>query len=206
MSDQNAKRRYDSTSRKAAATETRERICVAAEELFLVKGYARTSIGSVAKAAGVGEATVYLAFENKPALLNAVILRAVQDNDSRDLEEISEAKPEDLLSRFAAGQAAVLERAASLIALGESATRMDAELRPFRDRAQRNLRAAFRSIAEQLDAGGLLRVDVEVAADTIYAISSETTYLRMTEGAGMPTERYGRWLDETLTAALCAST
>jgi AcrR family transcriptional regulator len=202
MSAKNAKRPYDSTSRQAAATETRTRICVAAEELFLAKGYSRTSISAVARSAGVGDATVYLAFENKAALLNAVILRAVRDNESEGLEEIVETPVSEVLQRFTTGQAAVLARAASLIALGEGAARMDAELRPFRDQAQRNLRNAFRQVADQLAAGGLLRVSAEEAADTIYGISSEVTFLRMTEGVGMSADRYADWLNETLRAAL----
>jgi len=79
---------------------------------------------------------------------------------------------------------------------------MDAELRPLRERAHRNLRAAFRMIAGRLDAAGLLRVGAQEAADTIYAIASESTYLRMTEGAGLSSERYARWLTDTLSATL----
>jgi AcrR family transcriptional regulator len=202
MSDQNAKRLYDSTSRQAAATETRDRICAAAEELFLAKGYARTSMSAVAKAAKVGEATIYVVFANKSALLNAVIIRAVRDNDSGDLSDITSMAPELVLPRFTRGQATVMARAAALIALGESAAQMDAELRPFRDQAQRNLRAAFRGVADRLEAGGMLRGGAQDAADTIYAISSEATYLRMTEGVGMSADQYAKWLNDTLAAAL----
>jgi hypothetical protein len=35
-----------------------------------------------------------------------------------------------------------------------------------------------------------------------YAIASESTYLRMTEGAGLSSERYARWLTDTLSATL----
>ena len=83
MSEEPVKREYDASSRRAAAEQTRERICAAAEVLFLRDGYARTSIRAVAKAAGVSEATVYLAFPGKAALLDAVILRAVRDNAVR---------------------------------------------------------------------------------------------------------------------------
>jgi hypothetical protein len=40
------------------------------------------------------------------------------------------------------------------------------------------------------------------AAGTIYAIATETTYLRLTDGAGLSPERYARWLVDTLDAAL----
>lgn len=202
MPDRPVKRKYDVTSRRAAAAATRERICVAAEELFLRDGYARTSVRSVAKAAAVAEATVYLAFESKAVLLGAVIVRATRDNRSESLEAIAAAPPLEVLPRLASSNAVLMARAARLIALGESATLMDAELRPLRERAQRNLRVAFGVIADRLDEAGVLRVDAKSAAATMYAISSESTYLRMTEGVGLPPDRYAGWLTETLSAVL----
>src|SRR5215203_3484884 len=170
MSERPVKRRYDVTSRRAAAAATRDRICAAAEELFVGDGYARTSIRAVAKAAAVAEATIYLAFPNKAALLDAVIVRATRDNPSEGLGAIAAARPEDILPRLAASNAVLMARAGRLIALGESASLMDAELRPLRERAHRRLRAGFRRIAERLDAGGILRLSAAEAADTIYGI------------------------------------
>jgi AcrR family transcriptional regulator len=198
------KRKYDATSRRAAAAATRERICAAGEALFLRDGYARTSIRAVAKEAGVAEATVYLAFENKAALLNAVIIRAVRDNPSESLADIAAAPPEDVLPRLAGSNAVLMARAARLIALGESASLMDADLRPWRARAHENLRAAFRTIADRLDAAGMLRVPAREAGDSLYALASESIYLRMTDGAGLPPDRYARWLTDVLSAALLA--
>src|SRR3954453_19864954 len=116
MSQKPVKRRYDATARRAAAAATRDRICVAAEELFLRDGYARTSVRAVAKAAGVAEATVYLAFAGKAALLDAVIVRAVRDNASEPLDAIAAAPPGDILGRFAASYAVLMGRAGRLIA------------------------------------------------------------------------------------------
>ncbi len=202
MSERPVKRKYDASSRRAAAAATRERICAAAEALFLRDGYARTSIRAVAKAAGVAEATVYLAFPDKAALLDAVIVRATRDNPSERLDAIAAAPAHELLPRLASSNAVLMARAARLIALGESASFMDAELRPLRERAHRNLRAAFRVVADRLDEAGLLRVGAQEAADTLYAIASESTYLRMTEGAGLPPDRYAAWLTDTLSALL----
>src|SRR4051812_43303677 len=118
-------RRYDTTSRRASAEETRERICAAAEALFLRDGYARTSIKRVAQAAGVAEATVYLSFKTKPALLDATIVRATRFPAPEIVD----------LPTFAAAQATLMARAAPIIALGEAAALMDADLRPHRERA-----------------------------------------------------------------------
>ena len=194
MSEEPVKRRYDASSRRAAAEETRERICAAAEELFVRGGYARTSIRAVAAAAGVAEATVYLAFEGKAALLDAVILRAVRDNASEPIAAIAEGPPGEVIPRLAASHAVLMARAAHLIALGEAASLMDADLRPLRERAHRRLRAAFRTVADRLEEAGLLRTGAQQAADAMYALANETTYLRMTEAAGLSTDEYARWM------------
>ena len=198
------KRRYDASSRRAAAEATRERICAAAERLFLRDGYARTSIRAVAREARVAEATVYLTFSTKSALLNATILRATGAEEGKPLRAIIAARPQDMLSRLANAHAAAMSRAAPLIALGESATLMDADLRPLRDRAHANLRAAYDAIAQRLADAKLLQPDVTAddAADTLYAICNETTYLRFTHDGTRKPEQYATWLTATLKARL----
>lgn len=196
------KRKYDATSRRAAAAATQERICAAAEELFLRDGYARTSIRSVASTARVAEATVYVTFANKAALLNAVILRAVRDNSSEALDVIAAGPPHEIIPRLGSSASLLMARAGRLIALGESASFMDAQLRPFREQARHRLHTAFRHVAGRLEDAGLLRVDAQYAADILYVLNSESTYLRMTEDVGLPADRYARWLTDTLTAIL----
>jgi len=198
------KRRYDSSGRRAAAEATRERICAAAESLFLRDGYGRTSIRAVAREAGVAEATVYLIFSTKSALLNATILRATGAEDGKPLRAILAAPPRNMLSRLADGHAAAMSRAARLIALGESAILMDADLRPLRDRAHANLRAAYAAIAERLADAQLLQPEVTIAdaADTLYAICNETTYLRFTHDNTRKPKRYATWLTDMLEARL----
>ena len=198
------KRRYDSSSRRAAAAATRERICAAAESLFLRDGYARTSIRAVARDARVAEATVYLTFSTKSALLNATILRATGAEEGNPLSSILAAPPPEMLSRLANAHAAAMSRAARLIALGESAIHMDADLRPLRDRAHANLRAAYAAIAQCLADAQLLRSEVTAAdaADTLYAICNETTYLRFTHDGARKPKRYATWLTATLEARL----
>jgi AcrR family transcriptional regulator len=197
------KRRYDTSRRRAAAEVTRERICAAAETLFLRDGYARTSIRAVAQEAGVAEATVYVAFSTKAALLDATIVRATRDNDGEPLNAILDAPPPAMLSRLATSHAATLHRAARLIALGESAILMDAALRPLRDRAHANLRAAYAAVAQRLADARLLRPELTAgdAADTLYAICNETTYLRLTDD-GARGAKYATWLTATLEATL----
>ena len=66
------KRSYNSVNRRSAAERTRRRIIDEASQLFLARGYARTSIEAVAEKAGVSPATVYKVFTNKVAIVKAV--------------------------------------------------------------------------------------------------------------------------------------
>jgi hypothetical protein len=81
---------------------------------------------------------------------------------------------------------------------------MDAALRPLRDRAHANLRAAYTGVAERLAEARLLRAELSAAeaADTLYAICNEATYLRFTDDGSRDPQRYAIWLTATLEAAL----
>jgi AcrR family transcriptional regulator len=158
----------------------------------------------VADEAGVAEATVYLVFSTKPALLDATITRATRDNEGKPLRTLLGDPARDILRRVATSHTATLQRAARLIALGESASLMDAALRPLRDRAHANLRAAYAGVAERLAEAQLLRPELSAAAaaDTLYAICNETTYLRFTDDGTQDPQRYAIWLATTLESAL----
>src|SRR5512144_2850216 len=71
------RRPYRSAVRAEQAQRTRARILEAARALFLERGFAATTITSVAQAAGVATETVYVAYRSKAGLLEAVVLAAV---------------------------------------------------------------------------------------------------------------------------------
>lgn len=54
-------------------TEKKERILIAALQLFAQEGYHATSTNKVAKAAGVSEGLIFRHFENKEGLLRAIL-------------------------------------------------------------------------------------------------------------------------------------
>ena len=61
------------TLREARSALTRRHIVDAAQTLFLEDGYAGTSIGAIARRAGVSVQTIYNAVGNKAALLSAML-------------------------------------------------------------------------------------------------------------------------------------
>ncbi|MGL6253408.1 MAG: TetR family transcriptional regulator, partial [Billgrantia desiderata] len=60
---------------KAEAAATREALLDAAEEVFLERGVARTSLEQIAREAGVTRGAVYWHFKNKADLFRAMLLR-----------------------------------------------------------------------------------------------------------------------------------
>jgi AcrR family transcriptional regulator len=75
------KRRYRSTRRREQAEETRSRIIAAAHNLFVARGYGRTTIAEIARAAGVAVETVYAAYRNKATLLRRVWYSAMRGDE-----------------------------------------------------------------------------------------------------------------------------
>jgi AcrR family transcriptional regulator len=217
MSDQaheaepTGRRRYSSPKREAAARATRRRIRSSARSLFLNHGYAQTSVSAIAADADVAEKTVYLAFASKPDLLSDVIRVAVRGDDGAtaiadrdDWQEILSAPTRELVIRLAHHEAAALERTARLLAMADIAVAGDPRLTALRDRghaSQRNLYA--KAIAQLAQRKALaLELDPSHAADTIFALTHEAVYLRLTDECGWTPERYAEWLGTTLTATL----
>ncbi|RZI96941.1 MAG: TetR/AcrR family transcriptional regulator [Variovorax sp.] len=74
-----ARRRPRGRPSAEQAAELRESFLAAALQSFLEKGYAATSIEAIARDAGVAKITIYRQYENKPALFNEVVHRAMGD-------------------------------------------------------------------------------------------------------------------------------
>jgi AcrR family transcriptional regulator len=74
-------RRYDSSRRQAQARLTRRSILTAAQDLFLERGYAGTTVAEVAEAAEVSIETVYKAFRNKSGLVKGLFDVAIVGDD-----------------------------------------------------------------------------------------------------------------------------
>lgn len=84
-------RAYQSDLREQQAERTRQLIAESARARFLDKGWAGTSVRSVAEASGVSEATVYSVYGSKAGLATSLIDAAEQGADvHRALTELRE--------------------------------------------------------------------------------------------------------------------
>lgn len=205
------RRPYRSSTRADRAADTRRRILDAAEQLFLERGFAGTTTKAIAASAGVVEKTVFLTFPGKAALLAELIRLRVRgdhpDQRARDSDPwraLESAPANELFPRFASLTTQVLERSARLVVVAEAAVMSDPELGARRDLGHASARATMGILVDALAARGLLSPDLdpELAKDGLFALTSEATYVRLTDGCGWSSADYERWLARTAAAAL----
>ena len=210
-----SRRPYHSPKRAQAALERRRRMRVAAEKLFMRDGYEPTTMLRIAAEAGVAERTLYLAYPSKAALLGEIIRVAVRGGEGDQpltrrgtwVEMLGAASVAEVVSRFAAGGAALMSRAARALWLGEANAASDPQLQEARRRAHANIRADMGEFAAALRDRGALApgLDVQQAAATLFAVcANETIFLRLIDECGWTPDQYAKLIEKFITALLVA--
>ena len=207
-----AKRSYDATGRRARAEHTRAEIVAVAHRLFAADGYAATAITDIAREAAVSPETIYKAFASKGALLGAVVRAAVRgdtgDTPLRERPEIDdirrETDPSRQLDLYGALLAKVNPRLAPPYLLMREAAAANDEIEAELARLNRDRLASMAEFAGLLHARGALRVGVSrtEARDVLWTLNSPELYELMVVRRGWAPRRYGRWVADTLKAAL----
>jgi AcrR family transcriptional regulator len=205
---QPGRRGYDSSRRRARAAESRRRIVLAAHDLFVERGFPRTSVAAIAEAADVSVPTVYQAFPSKADILKRAIDVALAGDEgstavsgrppARWVDEADNA--EDLLSRYAAMMGALAERAVPIYLVLARAADSEPDLGDLlADFEAQRLRAATR-IAKAVRARGGLPVGRSVASvrDTIWVLNSPELYGMLVHQRGWSTKRYVAWARDAL--------
>jgi AcrR family transcriptional regulator len=207
--DVKRRRPYRSERRREQAEQTRDRVLAAAADLFTARGYAGTSIASIAATAGVAAETVYAGFGTKRALLGELVQRAVRGGDPRPVPEqegpralAAETDQHEQLRLFAADIAGRLERAAPLAAVVAAAARSEPELGDLLARLHDTRRRNLATVVDALAANGPLRIPAGEALDTVWALTSPELHQLLVRVRGWKRRRYAEWLGETLAAAL----
>src|SRR5262249_36844948 len=151
----------------------------AAEQLFGVRGYAGTSVGEIAEAAGVALKTVYAAFGTKAEVLRALWnLRLRGDEDPVPVQDrpwvrevLEEPDPRRRLALVARNARVVRVRTAALSEIVRQAAPSEPQITELWERFQQELyEFGMRRIAETLEHDGVLAVDVKTAADVLWAL------------------------------------
>jgi AcrR family transcriptional regulator len=196
------KRRYDTSSRRAAAERTRAAILAAALELFSRQGYAATPMTAIAARAGVALDTVYASVGRKPQLARLLVESAISGvsqavpAEERDYVRQIRAAPgaEEKIAIYAAAMRAIASRLAPVLGIIQQAAPAEPELdvmwRQISDRRAANMRR----FAADLAAVSALRVGPDEAADIIWATNAPELYQLLTVQRGWSGERYEHFL------------
>jgi len=210
----NPPRKYDASRRQEQARLTRTAIVEQATRMFVEDGYAQTTIGAVADAAGVSVETIYKAFGNKPKLVKAcfdVALAgddepvAIMDRDDGIVARTqAEPDPRKKLTMFgthiaescaATGPIQIAVRAAA--ATDPAAAEVWAQLQ-----LERLTGMAF--FALHLKESKSLRkgVTIEEARDVLYTFLGVELWQSLVHERAWDEKRYGKWIGQQLIAAL----
>jgi TetR/AcrR family transcriptional regulator of autoinduction and epiphytic fitness len=205
-------RSYDSSNRARQAQETRRRIVEAAALLFVRAGYSATSINAIAEQAGVAVPTVYASLRSKANILRAVVELTVRGDDEaaplvsrRRWQEIERQQdPREQLALFARLHRQICDREAAVFAQLEAAAGADPEATQLL--AEHDLRRyeTQRRLARSLHRRKQLKPGLAVreAADVIWTLASERSYLALVRDRGWKADDYERWVAEQLAAGL----
>lgn len=199
--DEQVKRQYDTSRRRAAAQATRQSILDAATQLFAEHGYAATTMAQIAGCAGVAVDTVYTVAGRKPALFLQLVESAISGTGDavpaaeRAYVREMRAEPDAALKlrRYARAVREMHARLAPLLRVARAGPPEVAEV--WQGIARRRA-DNMRLLAQDLAATGQLRhgLDLEEVADVIWATNSPEFYCLLVEDRGWPPERFERWL------------
>lgn len=204
-------RPYDATARRERArvdrAQTRARIVDAARDAFLADGYVRSSVASIARAAGVSVQTVYLAVGSKADLLRIVGRQAVLGaGEAESVPELAwvgqlaaEPDPRAQLRILVAASLELVERAFPIWQVFAEAAAHDAALVP----DVRENEAGRRR--DQAAIVGLLRgltVSRERAVDIVYSLLSPEMWRSLALECGWPRDDIEAFANDTVAHAL----
>jgi AcrR family transcriptional regulator len=156
--------------------------------------------------------SIYKAFGNKPALLKTVFDVAIAGDDEpvpmlqgAALSRVrAEPDPRRKLSLYGEFVAEVSPRHVPIQLLVRAAAATDAEAARVWDQLRVERMTGMTMFARALHQEGQLRPDVSVeeAGDMVWTCNSPEVYELLVVQRGWTPERYGRWVADTLTAAL----
>lgn len=204
------KRSYNSSRRQEQARQTRRTVLRTAHDLFVEKGYGRTTIADIARAAGVSAETIYATFKNKATLLHRVWDVTIGGDDAdvvfHERPEIRAIRAEpDLAKRFllhAHMSTATARRMAPFLLALRGAAATEAAAAELLAEVDRQRLAGMTVMAHEAAATGALAVTEEQCRDLIWSTTDGTLWHRLVAERGWTDEQYAECLGRMWVAAL----
>lgn len=190
-----------SSSRSRQPELTRQRICAAARELFLTKGYDGTTITEVAKQAGVAQQTVYFVYGSKAAVLAAVLdsdivgdmgpVPLLERPHVRRLDRVRD--PRQRLRQVVGAATEVTERLAPLYEIVRGGV-TDAEIGQLLDRHEAQRWQSLHHMTATLEGDLAAGLTVEDATDRLYSLLSHEVFWLLVNRRGWSVSRWRRYV------------
>ena len=204
------KRKYSSAVREEQAARTRTRILDAAAELFLERGYARTTMKDIAVQADVARDTVHAIFGSKARVLTALIdHRLVPDGSVTNVTQLPEAlaikdevdqrKQIELFAKFIAGISTELRPVFEIL---RTASAVEPEMAKVFEEMDQFRMNNMRTYASWIAARGPLRVSTRQAGEIIWALASLDVARMLCDELGWTESQHARWFSDTLIRTL----
>ncbi|MBJ8343652.1 TetR/AcrR family transcriptional regulator [Antrihabitans sp. YC2-6] len=207
---ESVKRAYQSVLRDEQAVATRHRALVAARDQFLARGYAASSMSSIAKAAGVSRETLYKSFGTKSVLMKAVY-DVVVAGDEEDVpfadrpetrRMLADPDPRRAIATFARASAELVERLGPLMALILAGARSgDEDLRMLAETSRAERLAGVEGFIGSLVGKGP-EFEPREAIDTVWMLTAPEVWQMLVDDRGWTLEAYRRWLERSIVAAV----
>ena len=202
---------YDNTSRESSALANRRRILHAAADHFLARGYAATTVRSVAEAAGLSQESIYKTFGGKAGLLKAVYDRSIAGDDSpipvAEREHAQAVRSAETPSAAAMAWSqmvvAIGVRIGPLLSVVMAARDIDPAIRDLLDTMDEERLTGARRVVVHWHGRGWLRgdADPETAAVTLWTFNSAQVR-DLIARRGWNETQYAEWLADLLRASL----
>jgi len=200
--DQEGKRPYHSRARQRQAEETRQRILSAARELLASRGYAGTTLESIAEAAEVSPKTVSAVFGSKRAILAEVVNPNAFDTHVQQLLGELRATPDSgrRVSLVVQITRQVYESLVLELELLRTAGGVAPELADLARHIEVRRRQNQARLVAYLHEQGTLRhgLSPEEATDVLWALTSYDLYRMLVVEQRWPPDRYEMWLAHLL--------
>ncbi len=209
MSEPVKKRQYRSEVRQQQAALTRTAIVDAAAELFVVQGYANTSVRGIAERAGVAPDTVYAVFGTKVRVLTAVIdarLAPPGIGNVMDRPEAQAVRDETdqraQLHRFTRDIASLSTRVRPVYEVLRTAAASEPDVRAVFEEMEAHRLSNMGRLAAWLSEQGPLRVDQTTAATIIWVLASPDVARMLCDVQGWTEHDHADWLETLLACTL----
>ena len=190
--------------RERRARLTRDEILQSARRLFAERGYARTSVRDIARAAGVSAQTVYDSVGSKQALVARL-------NDLIDSEAgiaaiaraaAESADPREVAATQARVARSILEHCGDIVHALVTGAAAEPELAAVLEEGQRRHLEGARMVVDLLQRHEALRTEVEDPVETLAALADVRVALVLRESYGWSLDRVESWIADASRALL----